>query len=389
MTAIAHNGNGVAGGMAASPANGSAFSSMPVVSTVTALQQGTATGARPSDAQLVQFFHQMQLIRRFEERAAEQYTRRRIGGFLHLYVGEEAVATGTINRLRPDDYIVTHYRDHGHAIARGMDPNGVMAELFGRATGVSHGKGGSMHLFDAGRHFLGGYAIVAGHLPIACGLGMACQAEGNGRVCLCIFGDGAVNEGEFHEALNLASLWKLPVIFLCENNLYGMGTALAAASATSELYKFAEAYHIPGARCDGMDVRDCYRAMGEALEHCRSGAGPYFLEAMTYRFRGHSMADPELYRSKEEVAEWRKKDPIATLRADLIARGVIGEQEAQRIERQVEDEVEAAVEFSEQSPNPDPRELFTDIYAESGRSHLARHRRSSAVGETTHADSSN
>jgi pyruvate dehydrogenase E1 component alpha subunit len=384
MTAIAHNGNGVASAMAAT----TQLSSMPMVSTVTALQQSTAADSRPSDAQLVQFFHQMQLIRRFEERAAEQYTRRRIGGFLHLYVGEEAVATGTINRLRPDDYIVTHYRDHGHAIARGMDPNGVMAELFGRATGVSHGKGGSMHLFDAGRHFLGGYAIVAGHLPIACGLGMACQAEGNGRVCLCIFGDGAVNEGEFHEALNLASLWKLPVIFLCENNLYGMGTALAAASATSELYKFAEAYHMPGARCDGMDVRDCYQAMGEALAHCRSGAGPYFLEAMTYRFRGHSMADPELYRSKEEVAEWRKKDPIATLRADLIARGVLSDQEAQRIERQVEDEVEAAVEFSEQSPNPDPRELFTDIYAESGRSHLSRHTRSSAVGETTHADSS-
>src|SRR5579883_537569 len=381
MTAIAHNGNGIAAGTtAAIPA---------MVNMVTALQQSTTAGTRPSDSELVQFFHQMQLIRRFEERAAEQYTRRRIGGFLHLYVGEEAVATGAINRLLPDDYIVTHYRDHGHAIARGLDPNAVMAELFGRSTGVSRGKGGSMHLYDASRHFLGGYAIVAGHLPIACGLGMACQAEGDGRVCLCIFGDGAVNEGEFHEALNLASLWKLPVVFLCENKLYGMGTALAAASATSELYKFAEAYHIPGARCDGMDVRDCYRAMGEALEHVRSGAGPYFLEAMTYRFRGHSMADPELYRSKEEVAEWRKKDPIATLRADLIARGVIGEQEAQRIERQVEDEVEAAVEFSEQSPNPDPRELFTDIYAESGRSHLSRHRRSSAVGETTHADSSN
>ncbi|HZQ35556.1 MAG TPA: pyruvate dehydrogenase (acetyl-transferring) E1 component subunit alpha [Dehalococcoidia bacterium] len=385
MTAIAHTGNGVAGAMAAT----TQFSSMPMVSTVTALQHGAAAGARPSDAQLVQFFHQMQLIRRFEERAAEQYTRRRIGGFLHLYVGEEAVATGTINRLRPDDYIVTHYRDHGHAIARGMDPNAVMAELFGRSTGVSRGKGGSMHLYDASRHFLGGYAIVAGHLPIACGLGMACQAEGDGRVCLCIFGDGAVNEGEFHEALNLASLWKLPVIFLCENNLYGMGTALAAASATSELYKFAEAYHIPGARCDGMDVRDCYRATGEALEHVRSGAGPYFLEAMTYRFRGHSMADPELYRSKEEVAQWRKKDPIATLREDLIARGVLSEQEAQQIERQVEDEVEAAVEFAEQSPNPDPRELFTDIYAESGRGHLARHTRSSAVGETTHADAGN
>jgi pyruvate dehydrogenase E1 component alpha subunit len=342
-------------------------------------------GSLPDDEQLLHFFEQMQLIRRFEERAAEMYTRRKIGGFLHLYVGEEAVAVGTIARLQPDDYIVSHYRDHGHAIARGLDRNALMAELFGRSTGVSRGKGGSMHLFDKSRHFLGGYAIVAGHLPIACGLGLSAQFQGQDRVCLCIFGDGAVNEGEFHEALNLASLWKLPVVFLCENNLYGMGTALAAASATSDLYKFAEAYNMPGARCDGMDVSDCYRAMGEALEHCRSGRGPYFLEAMTYRFRGHSMADPELYRSKDEVALWREKDPIVTLRRDLIARGVIDEGAAQQIEREVEDEINAATQFAEESPNPDGAELFTDVYAASDRSHAAVH--ASAVGETTHRDS--
>ncbi len=343
------------------------------------------TDDKPSDETLIAWLREMQLIRRFEERAAEMYTRRKIGGFLHLYVGEEAVAVGTIARLRPQDYIVSHYRDHGHAIARGLDPNRIMAELFGRSTGVSHGKGGSMHLYDTTHNFLGGYAIVAGHLPIACGLALSAVTLGEDRVCLCIFGDGAANEGEFHEALNLASLWKLPVIFLCENNLYGMGTALAAASASSELYKFAEAYNMPGARCDGMDVSDCYRGMGVALEHCRSGAGPYFLEAMTYRFRGHSMADPELYRSKEEVAQWRMKDPIQMLRRDLVDHGAITEDEADRLFQQVEDQIDAAVQFADQSPNPDPAELYTDIYAESGRSHRAvRHR--SAVGETTHGD---
>jgi len=341
--------------------------------------------ADPTNEQLVGFLREMQLLRRFEERAAEMYSRRKIGGFLHLYVGEEAVASGAIARLMPNDYVVSHYRDHGHAIARGIDPKAVMAELFGRSTGTSHGKGGSMHLFDAKLNFLGGYAIVAGHLPIACGLGMAAQQEGRDRICLCIFGDGAVNEGEFHEALNLASLWKLPVVFLCENNLYGMGTALAEHSATSELYKFAAAYNITGARCDGMDVVDCYRAMGEAVEHCRSNGGPYFLEAMTYRFRGHSMADPELYRTKEEVARWREKDPIVQLRSRLIESEVIAPEQAAEIEREVEDEINAAVQFADESPNPDPSELFTDVYAENSRSHVAaRHR--SAVGETTHAD---
>lgn len=339
-----------------------------------------------TNEKLIAFLREMQLIRRFEERAAEMYTRRKIGGFLHLYVGEEAVATGAMAALQPDDYVVSHYRDHGHALARGLSARGVMAELFGRSTGVSHGKGGSMHLFDVEKHFLGGYAIVAGHLPIACGLGLSAEYTGQDRVCVCIFGDGAVNEGEFHEALNLASLWKLPVIFLCENNLYGMGTALAAASATLELYRFAEAYNMPGARCDGMSVVDSYRGMREAVEHCRAGLGPYFLEAMTYRFRGHSMADPELYRSKDEVAQWRLKDPIQTLRRALIEGGVITEEEAQRIEREVEDEVTDAVQFADESAAPDPSELTTDIYAEETRGHGVDWRRRSAVGETTHSD---
>lgn len=340
--------------------------------------------AYPTDEQLIAFLRQMQLIRRFEERAAEMYTRRKIGGFLHLYIGEEAVAVGTINRLRPQDYILTHYRDHGHAIARGLDTKALMAELFGKVTGVSRGKGGSMHLFDASKGFLGGYAIVAGHLPIATGLAYAARARGEDRVTLCIFGDGAVNEGEFHEALNLAALWKLPVIFLCENNLYGMGTALADASATLELYRFASAYNMAGARCDGMDVVDCYRAMGEAMAHVTAGNGPYFLEAMTYRFRGHSMADPELYRTKEEVARWRQRDPIPALRRDLIARGVLTEAQADAIDAAVEQEVEEAIRFAEESPFPDPHELYTDIYATEDRSHLALVHQS-RVGETTHA----
>jgi pyruvate dehydrogenase E1 component alpha subunit len=338
------------------------------------------------DQALIDCLRKMQLIRRFEERAAEMYTRRKIGGFLHLYIGEEAVAVGTIAQLRPDDYIVSHYRDHGHALARGLDPRALMAELFGRQTGVSHGKGGSMHLFDVQRHFLGGYAIVAGHLPIATGLGLSAEYMGEHRVCLCIFGDGAVNEGEFHEALNLASLWKTPVIFLCENNLYGMGTALAAASATVELYRFAAAYNIPGARCDGMDVSDCYRAMGEAVEHCRSGNGPYFLEAMTYRFRGHSMADPELYRTKDEVSQWRLKDPIVSLRKELSARGALTEAQAKQIEQDVEDVVDDAVRFADASPEPQPRELYSDVYATDVRGVAAAPRRS-AVGETTHQES--
>jgi pyruvate dehydrogenase E1 component alpha subunit len=346
----------------------------------------TARSLGLSDEQLVGFLEQMQLIRRFEERAAEMYTRRRIGGFLHLYVGEEAVAVGAVAALRPDDDIVTHYRDHGHALARGLPPRNVMAELFGRRTGVSHGKGGSMHLFDVERHFLGGYAIVAGHLPIACGLGLAAQYRGQDRVCLCIFGDGAVNEGEFHEALNLASLWKLPIVFLCENNLYGMGTALAAASATLELYKFANAYNIPGARCDGMNAVDCYRAVRDAVEHCRAGKGPAFVEAMTYRFRGHSMADPELYRSKEEVAHWRQRDPIVVLRTQLLNAGVLTEERAAQIEQQVEATVDDAVQFAEQSEPPAPSELTTDIYADPSHSHPATWHRRSAVGETTHAE---
>ncbi|MGH2587421.1 MAG: pyruvate dehydrogenase (acetyl-transferring) E1 component subunit alpha [Dehalococcoidia bacterium] len=323
----------------------------------------TAERAAPAREKLIEFYRQMVLIRRFEEAAAVQYQRRKIGGFLHLYIGEEAVAVGVVDNLEPQDTIVAHYREHGHALARGSDPNAVMAELFGKATGVSKGKGGSMHLFDAGRGFLGGYAIVAGHLPIAVGLAMAAQHRGDNGICCAFFGDGAVNEGEFHEAMNLAAVWKTPVLFLCENNLYGMGTHLERAAAVPEVYKRAHAYNISAERANGMDVREMFAAAKKAVEFVRTEQRPFLLEAMTYRFRGHSMADPELYREKDEVNLWRLQDPIPRLREQLIGEDRATEDELNAIDAQVEQQIEEAVRFAEESPEPDPEELWTDVYA--------------------------
>ena len=318
-------------------------------------------GSLPRE-KLLGFYRQMQLIRRFEEAAAVQYQRRKIGGFLHLYIGEEAVAVGAIDNLEPQDTIVAHYREHGHALARGSDPNAVMAELFGKATGVSKGKGGSMHLFDAGRGFLGGYAIVGGHLPIAVGLAMAHKRRGDDGICLCFFGDGAVAEGEFHEALNLAEVWDTPVLFLCENNLYGMGTALERAHAVPEVYKKAAAYGIPAERLNGMDVREVHAVVQKAVEYVRTEKRPYLLEAMCYRFRGHSMADPELYRDKEEVNRWRQQDPITRLRRELVEDRMASEEELNAIDGEVDAQVEEAVRFADESPEPAPEELWTDVY---------------------------
>jgi pyruvate dehydrogenase E1 component alpha subunit len=316
----------------------------------------------PSREELVSFYRQMQLIRRFEEAAALAYQRRKIGGFLHLYIGEEAVAVGAIATLGPKDYVVSSYREHGHALARGMDPKAVMAELYGKSTGVSGGKGGSMHLFDVSKGFLGGYAIVAGQMPIAVGLAMSNVQMGEDRIAMCFFGDGAVNEGEFHEALNLAAVWNTPVIFLCENNLYGMGTAISRSSAVQEVYRRAAAYDIPAERCDGMDVLDVYRAVKKAVDHARSGNGPYFIEAMTYRFRAHSMADPELYRTKEEVAQWRQRDPITKLRMLMIEQGIATEEDLNALDAVIEREIDEANRFAEESPEPAPAELWTDVY---------------------------
>jgi pyruvate dehydrogenase E1 component alpha subunit len=315
-------------------------------------------------AQLIELLRKMMLMRRFEEKAAEMYARQKIAGFLHLYIGEEAVGTGAISALNDDDQIITHYRDHGHALARGVEPGRIMAELFGKDTGVSRGKGGSMHLFDAEKSFLGGYAIVGGHLPLACGVALANQRLRNGRIVLCIFGDGSVNQGMFHESLNLAGVWRLPIIFLCENNFYGMGTDIRRVSAVIEVYKRAEAYAIPAEQVDGMDVLAMYEAVQRVAQDVRAGRGPAFLEAITFRFRGHSMADPELYREKEEVLRWRDLDPITKFRKRLEADSVIDETAFASLQQQTEDVVNQAVNFAEESPKPPPEALYRDVYRE-------------------------
>lgn len=314
-------------------------------------------------SQVIETYRQMLLIRRFEEASSRLYMQGKIRGFLHLYIGQEAVAVGAIPALNADDYVISHYRDHGHALARGMDPNVVMAELFGKATGSSGGKGGSMHLFDSTRNFMGGYAIVGGQLPIAVGLALAIKYRKESRVVLCFFGDGAVNEGEFHESLNLASLWKLPVVFFLENNLYGMGTSVERTHAGGkDIYLAAEPYKIPAAQIDGMDVLAVREATAEALTRVRADSGPVFLEAMTYRFRGHSLADPEEYRNDSEVAEWIGKDPIELFKEMSVKDGLLDEVEIDEIGEEVEGAVRKAVEFAEASPVPDLDTIFDNVY---------------------------
>lgn len=319
----------------------------------------------PDEAELLRYYEQMLLIRRFEEKCAEMYTLGHIGGFTHLYIGQEAVAVGAISALRADDYVVSNYRDHGHALAKGSDPNKIMAELFGKSTGVSRGKGGSMHLFDSEHGFLGGYAIVGAGMPLATGVGMAIAYRGSDQVALCFFGDGAVNEGAFHESLNLAALWRLPVVFLLENNQYAMGTAVATASSMPELYKRSCAYGIEGERVDGMDVQAVREATLGAVERARDGKGPTLLEALTYRFRGHSMADPVYYRSKQEEEHWRGRDPIALLAAKLTEEGVWEASQQADVEQRVEQRVDEAVRFALESVLPDESELYTDTCVDS------------------------
>ncbi|GBD11421.1 Acetoin:2,6-dichlorophenolindophenol oxidoreductase subunit alpha [bacterium HR23] len=319
---------------------------------------------RLSKTELVSFYRKMLLIRRFEERCAEMYMLGKIRGFLHLYIGEEAIAVGCMSVLRPEDYVVTHYRDHGHALARGMDPKVAMAELFGKATGCSRGKGGSMHLFDARLNFMGGYAIVGGQLPVAVGLALASQLQGQPRVTVCFFGDGALNQGEFHEALNLASLWKLPIVFFLENNLYGMGSHIDRTYAGGrDVFKAADHYRIPAYQTDGMDVLAVREATLRAVEHARQGKGPYFLEALTYRFRGHSMADPVEYRDKAEEEAWKARDPLPAFQRYLLENASATLEELSHIEQEVEEGVEEAIRFADASPEPPPQALYEDIYA--------------------------
>ena len=312
----------------------------------------------------LELLHEMLRIRCFEDRCYRLYGETKIRGFLHLYNGEEAVAVGAMRSLRPTDAVVSTYREHGHAIVRGIPMTAVMAELFGKQTGCSRGRGGSMHLFDASRRFYGGNAIVAGGLPIAVGLALAQKLLRQTDITTCFFGDGAVAEGEFHESLNLASLWKLPVLFLCENNLYAMGTAIDQAQAETDITTKARAYRMAAQSVDGMDVLAVETMVSRAVDQIRTGSGPILLEMRTYRFRAHSMFDPQLYRDKAEVAQWEKKGPIITLTTRLKALGLMSEDDYQRCEREANAEVDTAVRFAEASPWESVADLERFVYAE-------------------------
>lgn len=315
---------------------------------------------------IVALYRTMLLIRRFEERAAEMYTLGKIGGFCHLYNGQEAVATGAIAALRPDDYVLVYYRDHGHALARGSDSKAVMAELFGKATGLCRGKGGSMHLFDAPRGFLGGYAIVGEHLALAVGVGLAISYRGGDQVAACFFGDGAVNGGMFHEALNLAALWNLPVVFVCENNHFGMGTPIAVAMSRSEhLHEKAEAYGMAHDVVDGMDVLAVRDRIGDAVRRARRDRTPVLIEAETYRFVGHSMRDPAhgVYRTREELEREKSRDPIKTFPKLLKEKGLATDEGLAKIDQEVRRIVDDAVAFAEASPVLPPEAIEEDVYA--------------------------
>ncbi len=327
--------------------------------------------ARPKGldpAQAEEYRHwlrQMLLIRRFEEKAGEAYSLGKIGGFCHLYIGQEAVAVGSLGALGPDDYITCSYREHGHALARGISARAVMAELFGKAPGCSGGKGGSMHLFDASLGFLGGHAIVGAHIPLATGMAFAAKYRNTNQVAVCYFGEAAVNNGAFHEALNMAALWKLPAIYLCENNRYGMGTALERASALYDVSERACSYDMANEVVDGQDVLTMNSAMERAVQRARQDKLPTLLEVRTYRFMGHSMSDPihGHYRTREEVEDQRKRDPILVWSQRLIADGLMDDGAVRTLDKDVMEEVEDAYQFADQAPDPDPEELFKDVYA--------------------------
>jgi len=304
----------------------------------------------------------MVLIRRFEERAGEMYAKAKIGGFLHLCIGEEATIVGATQALREGDYLLSTYREHGQALARGTEAKAVMAELFGKVDGCSGGRGGSMHLFDYERRFLGGYGIVGGNLPLAAGVALACDYRGTEDATLCMFGDGATNQGTFGETMNLAALWKLPIVFMVINNQFGMGTALERHSAETDLSRKAAGFGVPGTRCDGMDVLDTHACVSEALQKARADRAPQLVEAVTYRYRGHSMADPEEYRTKDEVEEWRARDPIATFSKRVTEEGELDEDDLKRLDAEAMKVVDEAVEFADSSPFPDLASLYDDIY---------------------------
>jgi pyruvate dehydrogenase E1 component alpha subunit len=314
---------------------------------------------------LKRWYADMLLIRRFEERAGQMYGMGLIGGFCHLYIGQEAVVVGVQAALKEGDTIITSYRDHGHMLACGMDPKGVMAELTGRRGGYSHGKGGSMHMFSRDSNFFGGHGIVGAQVPIGTGLGFAHRYRDDGRISVTYLGDGAINQGQVYESFNMASLWKLPIVYIIENNRYGMGTSVSRASARTDLYHRGTAYGIPGEQVDGMDVAAVHEAALAAAAQARSGKGPIILEMLTYRYRGHSMSDPAKYRSKEEVDKMRTEhDPIAHLRQRILDENVASEDELKQMERHARDVVAAAAQYAQECPEPDPSELWTDVLAE-------------------------
>ena len=314
--------------------------------------------------QLLDLYHQMVLIRRVEEHGAELYQAGKIGGFMHLYIGQEAVSTGLIAAREPRDRVITAYRDHGVAINCGLSPEEVMAELLGKATGMSKGKGGSMHMASTEKNFWGGHAIVGGHLPIAAGLALGDQYAKNDNVTICMFGDGATNIGYFHEALNLAKTWGLRVLWVCENNKYGMGTSVERASAVPEIRQKAEGYAMKNGQADGNDVMKVYEAAQQAIDYVRKESQPYLLEVITYRYRGHSMGDPERYRKQEEVKKWQESDPIGIFRNYLLEKKTASANALDEIETRVDEEVNKAIEFAESSPEPAMEDLFKEIYVD-------------------------
>ncbi|HEY6218154.1 MAG TPA: pyruvate dehydrogenase (acetyl-transferring) E1 component subunit alpha [Pyrinomonadaceae bacterium] len=316
-----------------------------------------------SREQLIELYRQMLLIRRFEEKSAEAYVAGKIGGFCHLYIGQEAVGVGAISAIRKDDYVLASYREHGLALAKGMAARSIMAELFGKATGCSKGKGGSMHMFDKELGFFGGHAIVGGQIPLATGTAFATKYQGTDQVTLCFFGEAAVNQGAFHESLNMAQLWKLPCIYICENNQYGMGTSLARAMSLSDISKKACAYDLASEFVDGMDVLAVREATLRAVERARKDYLPTLLEIRTYRFMGHSMSDPGNYRTRAEIEKYQERDPIKLFSATLVEQKITDEKTLQEIDRKVREEVEDSLRFADESPLPDPSELYTDVYA--------------------------
>ena len=312
----------------------------------------------------LEWYRIMMLVRRFEEKSAQLYGKQKIKGFCHLYTGQEAVVAGMMSAITKDDKVITAYRDHGHALAMGMSANSVMAELYGKATGCSGGKGGSMHMFSKEHNFFGGHGIVGAQIPLGAGMALAEQYQGTKNVSICFFGDGAVRQGALHEAFNMAMLWKLPVIFICENNEYAMGTSVSRTTNMNDIYKIGLAYEMPSKQVDGMKCETVHEAVFEAAENAREGNGPTFLEIKTYRYRGHSMSDPANYRTKDELNSYKDKDPIETTKTTILKKKYASEKALDEMEDKIIEDVEASVEFAENSPLPDPSELFKDVYVE-------------------------